>query len=199
MFLKKLTDEEKYEFMKHATLLAFSEAPALWGGKRLDELTSKDRHLSLDVSMRGAVFESLFKLKAECLPDESTDIYDFFEDVSFVDYDIKRAVEELPMHKADDSESRLIISEALQEAIFNGDEDDEEDEGLFASPSSAKLAVFELILLASSEGDISEVKMSLISNFAKKYSVEEFVVDDLLSQAREINSQVSRALSLILE
>lgn len=203
MFLKKLCKLDQEALLMHAVVLACSEAEALWDGKTFDELTSNDRFATLELSDKGPIFDCLVSMILECLPDADSSVSYYFDQFSIDD--VKGALEEilgeLPLGQVNDSVARLKAIEIFQKILFNGgeSEDVEEDLIFFKSPESAKIALFELFNLAMSEGAVSDLKKTYITSFAEYYKVEDFIQKDIFELASEINAQIGKAISLILE
>lgn len=115
MYVDRLSNEDKRALLKYATLMAYSESIALWDGKKLDELTSDEqRWSSLELSEDGEVFNGLFRLKAESISDDTTNINSLSLGLKFIKRKFEDELKELPIHNVNVFEKRDLIIQKIQ-------------------------------------------------------------------------------------
>ncbi|MGE8220442.1 MAG: hypothetical protein ACN6OU_11895 [Stenotrophomonas acidaminiphila] len=198
MFLHMLSDRDKEEFLKVATLLSLSDNELHWDGKTLDELTG-------NVSLDSAAFREMDAEKnilnsfmLECGKDTSrtwvhvgigrTKDFLFTE----VEKDLLKRLTVLPLKKMNDPDERIKAAAAVLQDVFDHME-------ACVSPASPKAMLYELMLLALADGEISFVEDALLKQFSTFHKLDELTYDDLLDRAKSMNVEANKTLSLILE
>ena len=66
-------------------------------------------------------------------------------------------------------------------------------------PSTPKIILYELFLVALRDGHISGVEWALLKEFQRHHKIEEFIFDDLLERAETLNQEMTKTISIILE
>lgn len=198
MFLHMLSDRDKEEFLKVATLLSLSDNELHWDGKTLDELTG-------NVALDSAAFQEMDAEKnilnsfmLECGKDTSRTwmhvgigrAKDFL--FTEVEKDLLKKLTVLPLKKMNDPDERIKAAAAVLQDVFDHME-------ACSSPASPKAMLYELMLLALADGEISPVEGALLKQFSAFHKLDELTYDDLLERAKSMNFEASKTLSLILE
>lgn len=205
MFLHMLSDKDKDSFLKLATLVSISDNDLHWDGKTLEELTG-------NIALDSAAFRILDTEKAilgdfmrECgkqadepekFPSEFfVGVFAKYRELSRGDVEnqlLKKLVV-LPLSRMNAPDERIsAASEVMKDLLYSAGI----DSGL---PSISKAMLYELMLLALADGEISGVEAALLKQFATLQKLDDYTYDDLLERAKSVNREVSKTLSLILE
>jgi len=59
--------------------------------------------------------------------------------------------------------------------------------------------LFELLLVALRDGNISSIEWALLKEFQQHHKLEDFIFDDLLERAEVLNKEVNKTISIVLE
>ena len=199
MFLHMLSDTDKEEFLKYATLLSLSDNPLHWDGKSLDELTGNvalDTAEFQEVESEKTVLDGLIQ---ECGKNPSRSIWHvgFGRSEEYVFSEIAKSLlgklVVLPLRKMEDKEDRIkAAGEVLKEIHYHAGTD-------LGLPSISKVMLHELMLLALADGEVSTVEGALLKQFAALHKLDDYTYDDLLERAEGMNREASKTLALILE
>jgi len=184
MFLYLLPDAEQATFLKVARLMSVSDNPMLWDGKAHDELTG-DTDLS-NVSLaesehERAIFDSFAR---ECGKVYRSD---------GVTKELLSRLKLLPLvRQAEPAERARVACEVLGTLV---------DQALAESvqPSVPKVMLYELMLLALADGEVSLVEEAQLRWLADKFGIDEYTYSDLLERAKSISAEASRTIAIILE
>lgn len=195
MFLHMLSDKDKEKFLQIATLVSLSDNPLHWGGKTLEELTGNialDTAAFQEIESEKAVMDSLIR---ECGKDSShsrllVGIVRFF---SPVEKQFLQKLAVLPLAKMNATNERIETAFAVMKELLH---DTGADLWL---PSTSKIMLYELMLLALADGEISTVEGALLKHFSALQKLDDYTYDDLLERAEGMNREASKTLSLILE
>lgn len=205
MLIKMLPKPEKGLLLDLLQLLALSDNPILWDGKRYDELTS-DTDLSklsiqVDESERELISD-LERSSGQSLRGSSS-----FEGVlagvlagglksgkaptSIVEEQLIAELKTFPIHKMELPETRVAAAKAVLDKLL---EDQSKDR-----PEPPKIMLFDMILLALRDGSISSIERELLKAFQHHYQIQDFIFEELLDRAEALNSEVSKTIALVLE
>lgn len=66
-------------------------------------------------------------------------------------------------------------------------------------PSTPKIILFELLLVALCNGQVSGVEWALLKEFQQYHKLEDSIFDDLLERAEMLNQEINKTISIILE
>lgn len=69
----------------------------------------------------------------------------------------------------------------------------------FELPATPKVILFELMLIALRDGNISNIEWALLKEFQQHHQLDDFIFDDLLERAETLNREVNKTVSIILE
>lgn len=195
MLLKQLSKKDRHIFLCTAQLLTLADQPLLWNGEPRSRTTMNTRFTNITIarsSARQAAIDELFSA------------LDATERLSIVvDYAIQgpqpgeiaaKLISELrllPAKDENDPALRLKVANQLLAQVMKTDK--------AALPSVPKLMLFELMLLALTDGTISSVQWQLLVEFRHHYGLEEYIFDDLLMRAQCTHMETQKTLAIILE
>lgn len=205
MLIKMLPEPEKGLLLDLLQLLALSDNPILWDGKRYDELTSDTdlSKLSIQVDeLERELISDLERSSGQSLRGSSS-----FEGVlagvlagglksgkaptSIVEEQLIAELKTFPIHKMELPETRVAAAKAVLDKIL---EDQSKDR-----PEPPKIMLFDMILLALRDGSISSIERELLKAFQHHYQIQDFIFEELLDRAEALNSEVSKTIALVLE
>ena len=205
MLIKMLPEPEKGLLLDLLQLLALSDNPILWDGKRYDELTSDTdlSKLSIQVDeLERELISDLERSSGQSLRGSSS-----FEGVlsgmlaaglrsgkaptSIVEEQLIAELKTFPIHKMELPETRVAAAKAVLDKLL---EDQSKDR-----PEPPKIMLFDMILLALRDGSISPIEFELLKEFQHHYQIQDFIFEELLDRAESLNSEVSKTIALVLE
>lgn len=184
MLIKYLSESDKLHLIDLAKLFALSDNPLLWKGKKRSEITSDEMdfdRLSIQLSEQEQETISDFEQRT----DSGSSRYSSLE---------SKLIGELKKFhrlKVERLESRLqaatnVFKEALKKIHFD-------------TPSTPKIILFELIQLALSDDEISDIELALLKEFQYQNHLEDFIFDDLLERAEIQKKEINKTISIVLE
>lgn len=184
MFLQLLSDDEKVRFLRIARVFSICDNTLLWDGKTEAELTGKTDLSNVSIQESEQEKAILDNFARECGKVYQSNALD------------KRLIDKLkplPLTKQGSLEGRVnAASELLSELLERKDGED-------SLPAVPKVVLYELMLLALADGEISEVEDALLKKYAVAQNIEDFIYEELLDRAKSLSHEASRAVSLILE
>lgn len=205
MLIKMLPEPEKGLLLDLLQLLALSDNPILWDGKRYDELTSDTdlSKLSIQVDeLERELISDLERSSGQSLRGSSS-----FEGVlagvlagglksgkaptSIVEEQLIAELKTFPIHKMELPETRVAAAKAVLDKLL---EDQSKDR-----PEPPKIMLFDMILLALRDGSISSIERELLKAFQHHYQIQDFIFEELLDRAEALSSEVSKTIALVLE
>ena len=205
MLIKMLPEPEKGLLLDLLHLLALSDNPILWDGKRYDELTSDTdlSKLSIQVDeLERELISDLERSSGQSLRGSSS-----FEGVlagvlagglksgkaptSIVEEQLIAELKTFPIHKMELPETRVAAAKAVLDKLL---EDQSKDR-----PEPPKIMLFDMILLALRDGSISSIERELLKAFQHHYQIQDFIFEELLDRAEALSSEVSKTIALVLE
>lgn len=66
-------------------------------------------------------------------------------------------------------------------------------------PTTPKVILFELLLVALRDGHISSIEFALLKEYQIHHQLDEYIFNDLLDRAKVLNQEVSKTIAIILE
>ncbi len=198
MLTKMLSDFDKNYLIELANLLAIADKPILWDGKTLDELTSETDLSKISIQKGSIESELIEEMSGSSL---------IVEPVKQQKYSVIGAMagmfkgspetrflekmKRIPVHKTEDPALRLEAAASVMREIMEGRK--------FDLPSVPKLILFELMLLALSNGVVTGIEWSLLKEVQHYYQFDDFIFDDLMERAKTMNVEMAKTISIILE
>jgi len=208
MLMKLLSNKDKKHLLELAKLLAVSDKPLLWDGKSSDELTSRsnldalsiqegevERELIADMEMEMEVFAGVNRSGLYGSRSFSDAVYSMFSDDHGRLTDVRgRLIEVLktyPISKVEEPESRVKAATTVLRELLK--------EKTVEVPIVPKVILFELLLVALRDGNISGIEWALLKEYQLHHQLDDFIFDDLLERAEALNQEVSKTIAIILE
>ncbi|MEB0007248.1 hypothetical protein QN412_21125 [Pseudomonas sp. RTB3] len=188
MLLKFLSNSDKLHLVELAKLLALADKPLLWDGKTTDEFTSDTDLSELSIQEGEQERELIAELEQSV---DSRSIYNPFSSHGDVADRLIEVLKTFPIPKAEKPATRVqaattVLKELLKDKKFE----------LLSTP---KVILFELLLVALRDGNISSIEWALLKEFQVHHQLEDFIFDDLLERAETLSQEVSKTISIILE
>ncbi|MWK58907.1 hypothetical protein GO594_23230 [Pseudomonas otitidis] len=212
MLIKMLPEPEKKLLLDLIQLLALSDNPILWDGKKYDELTSDTNLSNLSIQadeQENELIADLERSAGQSVRRESNtfgpgvssgSIYAFFSQdmtvgaltgTSSVERELIERIKLFPIHKMELPETRVAAAQTVLAQLLEGQS--------ATRPEPPKIMLFEMILVALRDGSISSIERELLKAFQHHYQIADFIFEDLLDRAEALNSEVSKTIALVLE
>lgn len=194
MLIKLLSDSDKKHLVELAKLLALADKPLLWDGKTTDEFTSDTDLSALSIQEGEQERELIADLEQSIGSRSSISSFSFprsFSSSADVGSRLIVVLKTFPIPKAEKTETRVLAATTILKELLEGKK--------FELPSTPKVILFELILVALRDGNISSIELALLKEFQLHHHLEDFIFDDLLERAEALNQEVSKTISIILE
>jgi hypothetical protein len=195
MLLKQLSKKDRHIFLCTAQLLTLADQPLLWDGEPRSRTTTNTRFTNITIARNSARQAAINELFSALDSTERLTI--------MVDRAIKgpqageisaKLISEFRLLSAKDENDaalRLKVANQLMEQVMKTDRE--------ALPSVPKLMLFELMLLALTDGAISSVQWQLLVEFRHHYGLEDYIFADLLTRAQCTHIETQKTLAIILE
>lgn len=195
MLIKLLSDVDKKHLLELAKLLAVSDKPLLWDGKPSDELTSSTNLSALSIQEGERERELIADLEISAGVNQS-DLYAFaftsgFSSFSDVRERLIEVLKTYPITKVEKPESRVEAAATVLRELLK--------DNMFELPTAPKVILFELLLVALRDGNISSIEWALLKEYQHHHQLDDFIFDDLLERAEALNQEVSKTIAIILE
>lgn len=188
MLIKLLSNPDKLHLLELAKLLALSDKPLRWEGKSSDELTSATDLTELSIQEGKQERELIAELEQSI---DSRATYSPFSSSDGVGSQLIEVLKTFPVSKAEKPENRVQAATTVLKTLLKGKK--------FELLSAPKVILFELMLVALRDGNISNIEWALLKEFQRHHQMEDFIFDDLLERAETLNQEVSKTISIILE
>lgn len=189
MLIKLLSEPEQTLLLGLAELLALSDNPLLWDGKKYDEITSDTDLSELSIQINDQEKELITDLLRSAGHDED------YGDSSYLIREVKEFLEDqlktFPLHKQELAETRMGAAQAALNQLL--------EEHSTSRPEAPKIMLFEMFLVALRDGAISSIEQELLKAFQRHYQLEDFIFDELLERAEALNTEISKTIALVLE
>ncbi|MGD9661117.1 MAG: hypothetical protein AB7U63_07575 [Porticoccaceae bacterium] len=225
MLIRLLSDPDKIILLKLANLLCLSDNPLHWDGKTSDELTSNSDFGALSIQENELESELLSDMLISAgLPEPDLSITNKEDEIAYksiirgyvsptaaavatiagigrpksskktslsVQERLVETLKSFSVAKLEQPEIRAQASTTvLRELIKNH---------TFVFPSSPKIILYELFLVALRDGHISNIEWTLLREYQHHYGLEDFIFEDLLERAESLNQEMNKTISLVLE
>lgn len=191
MLIKLLSNADKKHLMDLARLLALSDKPLLWDGKTSDEFTSSTNLNALSIQEGEVERELIADLEQSAgLAQRDLHIFPLFHSVD-VRERLVEALKAYPIPKVEKPETRVQAATTVLKELLKDKQ--------FELPTAPKVILFELLLVALRDGNISGIEWALLKEYQRHHQLEDFIFDDLLERAETLNQEVSKTISIILE
>lgn len=209
MLIKMLLEPEKKLLLNLIQLLALSDNPILWDGKKYDELTSDTDLSSLSIQSDEQESELIADLEnsagqsvsrasglfgssvSHALTERLTQAMGALTGTSRVETYLIEELKKFPIHKIELPETRIAAAQTVLAQLLEGQS--------ATRPEPPKIMLFEMFLVALRDGSISSIERELLKAFQHHYEIVDFIFEDLLDRAKALNSEVSKTIALVLE
>lgn len=209
MLIKMLLEPEKKLLLNLIQLLALSDNPILWDGKKYDELTSDTDLSSLSIQSDEQESELITDLEnsagqsvsrasglfgssvSHALTGRLTQAMGALTGTSRVESYLIEELKKFPIHKIELPETRIAAAQTVLAQLLEGQS--------ATRPEPPKIMLFEMFLVALRDGSISSIERELLKAFQHHYEIADFIFEDLLDRAKALNSEVSKTIALVLE
>ncbi|PWC18956.1 hypothetical protein [Brenneria corticis] len=188
MLIKLLPDDEKALLLDLARLLALCDKPLLWDGKTKDELTSDSDLNALSIQQGEQENELLSELEQSV---KTPDLSVIDISATSIASKLTEKLKAFPLTKIDAAESRVQAATAVLKTLL--------EEKRADLPTIPKIILFQLILIALRDGNISNIEWSLLKEIQLHYQLQDFIFKDLLDRAEVLNNEISKTIALVLE
>lgn len=188
MLIHLLSGEEQNVFFDIAEILSISDKPLLWNGKQKEiTLNTKLEDLSI---LRGEKETALLKQWRS-----QSDVkfhHPFMVRNSYrKEQDLLEILKNCPLEKIESPETRAKAASSVLRSILK--------EKSTKKPTSQKIILFQLILLALADGNITGVEFQFINEYKIHYQLDDYIFNDLLERAETTNRETQKTIALILE
>ncbi|MNF61522.1 hypothetical protein HBO14_10425 [Pseudomonas sp. WS 5406] len=191
MLIKLLSNSDKKHLLELSKLLALADKPLLWDGKTSGEFTSSTDLNALTIQEGEQERELIAELEQSIGPPSSSAIILGSRRPVDVGARLIDALKKYPIPKAEKPETRVQAATTVLKELLKGKK--------FELPTAPKVILFELLLVALRDGNITSVEWALLKEFQLHHQLEDFIFDDLLERAETLNQEVSKTISIILE
>ncbi|MEE3664496.1 hypothetical protein V2I52_21645 [Brenneria sp. g21c3] len=194
MLIKLLPNDEKALLLDLARLLALCDKPLLWDGKTKDELTSDSDLNALSIQQGEQENELLSELEQSVKTPALSIIgisATLWEWETSIESKLTEKLKAFPLTKIDAAESRVQAATAVLKTLL--------EEKRADLPTIPKIILFQLILIALRDGNISNIEWSLLKEIQLHYQLQDFIFKDLLDRAEVLNNEISKTIALVLE
>jgi hypothetical protein len=192
MLIKLLSTPDKKHLVDLAKLLALSDKPLLWDGKTSAELTSDTDLKELTIEEGEHERELIADLEqAAGISSSVSPVLRMFLATSEIGTRLVEVTKTFPITQAERPEFRAQAAKTVLKELLKDKKAEQ--------PSVPKVMLFELLLVALRDGNISSIEWALLKEFQQHHKLEDFIFDDLLERAEVLNKEVNKTLSIVLE
>lgn len=201
MLIKLLDDSSKKHLINLARLLSLSDNSLLYGDKLRGEISEDEidfytLSIQEDDQERELILE--LELSAGLRSNSDASLSEVMKQVVEAKKEAHRhqarLIEEITKFGKSEWESDQVRAQAAISVLKKilGEKS-------FSNPAPPKIILFELILVALRDGNISNIEWALLKEFQKYHQLDDFIFDDLLERAEALNQEVSKTISIVLE
>jgi hypothetical protein len=202
MLIKLLGLPEQRLLLNLVNLLSLSDNPLHWTGKDSDSGASEPDLYSLTISIDDQEKALIKTIEYEILSSFDDDDSYFGSNDSHYAVDVKgrlnyamsMLISEIKKHPESELESegtRLTSVLNVLEIFLRGES--------FDDVSVPKIILYEMFLVALSDGHISDIEMAVLKSFQAHFEIEDFMFDEILERAEALTQEISTTISLVLE
>lgn len=191
MLIKLLSEADRPHLIDLARLLALCDKPLLWDGKTPEHFTA-DTNLQALTIKEGELEQALIADMESNVPRHSEFLGRFpFGAMLEVRERLVDELKAFPIPQALKPETRVQAARTVLRELLKTKS--------FDSPSACKVVLFELMLVALRDGNISGIEWSLLKEYQAHHQLEDFIFNDLLARAEVLTVEIGKTISLILE
>lgn len=189
MLLKLISTQDIEYLLDIAELLSISDKPLLWDGKIKEEITSKSDITEISIQKGEKELSILSDLKSEGKIKNYSSFGIFT--LQNIEKKLLEKIKNIPLHKIEDPGVRADAALAILRELLK----DKKPE----NPSAPKVMLFELMLVALADGNISSIKWQILNEFKNHYRLDDYIFNDLLERAETSHREINKTISIILE
>ena len=200
MLLKILSTQDKSDFLVIAELIILCDKPLLCEGKKIEGFTFQTNFDNLTIQKGVTDVALMDELTKECNIDNFVNFSNLMNNGKGffgtpinenVEKKLLRKLKKHPLQKLEETTTRLGVAlEVLRDLLK-----DKKSE----IPSVPKLQLFELMLVALVDGNISSIQIQLLNEFTQHFKLENYVFTELLERAEVTSREINKTLTIILE
>ncbi|WP_089686646.1 hypothetical protein [Billgrantia gudaonensis] len=193
MLIKMLSEADRVHLLDLASLFTIADKPLLWDGKTYEELTPQTSLDEVSIKVGKREREIMEELQKDAGVNQE-DIFGIVFSYGAIDKISGRLVDVLknyPFVKMEDPGARVAAGTTVLLELLAGKNYD--------LPSTPKIILYELLLVALRDGHISGVEWALLKEFQRYCNLEDFIFNDLLERAEYLNQEISKTISIVLE
>lgn len=193
MLIKMLPKNYRDHMLDLASLMAVSDKPILWDGKTYDEITAETSLELISLKVGDEERELISDLEISAGTDNSfiSGMFDGGDGITRITSQLTEVLKKYPFTKMENPGTRVgAATTVLQELL---------EQKKYDLPSTPKIILYELFLVALHNGHISGVEWALLKEFQRYHKLEDFIFDDLLERAETLSQEISKTISIILE
>lgn len=183
MFIRLLSESDKEHLLYLAEILSLSDDPLLWDEKTKEEITSTTDLDRLSFQRN--------KLETTLLSELANEGGKSWIYTSGIEEKFLEKLKTFPLKTVESPEVRMQTATYILKNLLA--------EQKCEKPSVPRLMLFELMLLALHDGNISNIEWALLKEFQYHHKLEDFIFDDLLERAESVNREINKTISIILE
>lgn len=193
MLLTQLSNEDAYTFLCLAELISQADQPALWNGEPRSNMSQNTMFTNVTIGRNERRTAALKELSwilghAASINGWGSAVHSFFSNVQKA---LTRPLTGLPLKSEDNQAIRLEIATGVLREILKDKKS--------PTPSVPKLMMFELLLLALTDGAISSIQWQLLTEFGHHFDIEDYLFRDLLARAEITYTETQKTIAIILE
>lgn len=188
MLIKLLPQRERVLLLELAELLLLSGSPLQLSGTTLHGAS-----IILSEQMKELIADLDHSAKLDdALDVDGTVIFPgIMRSHSSVERELVQKLKSLPIHEVELPDGRAQAATAVLKQLLSSHP--------IKRPESPKIILFELLLITLRNGPISSMELRLLKELQQHYHVSDFIFDDLLESAKALNSEVTKAIAIVLE
>lgn len=193
MLVKMLPKNQRDHMLDLASLMAISDKPILWDDKTYNEITA-DTSLELISLKVGDEQRELISDLEGSSETNSLIISGMFggsDRITRISNQLTEVLKKYSFAKMENPGTRVGAATTVLQALL--------EQKKYDSPSTPKIILYELFLVALHNGHISGVEWALLKEFQRYHKLEDFIFDDLLERAETLSQEISKTISIILE
>ncbi|BEO27690.1 MAG: hypothetical protein E7J62_09775 [Serratia marcescens] len=187
MLIRMLPDEKKVLLVELAKLITLSDNQLTWNTKPKDELTFDSDLNNLTIQKNSLETEFLEQMKQSFSGGFFGDVLDGHS----TEHQLTEKLKTYPLSRIDAPEARIQAATSILKPLLNDQKVD--------NPATAKIIIFQLLLVALRNGHISSIEWSLLKEIQLHFKIPDFIFKDLLDRAESLSIEMSKTLALVLE
>lgn len=206
MLIKLLSTEDRHHLVDLAKLMALADKPLLWDGQTPEEFTvntnlnnlsikegESDREMITELERSAGDRQSLSGIVSSSMFSNMFSSSGSSTDASFMHVESRLidVLKSFPLIKIKRPEGRVQAAAVVLKELLKAKQ--------FELPATPKVILFELMLIALRDGNISNIEWALLKEFQQHHQLDDFIFDDLLERAETLNREVNKTVSIILE